>query len=252
MQQLRGLRALPDDQRAAATKQLALEIRQLPAGAEKVSLATGLGSLSTEGDFGRDTLQEVATTIADSLHEHPMPPQHGEPAFAYRELAQLVRYEHVQTSLDDTQLVEAGARLAADDESRRQADFTLEDLRGKQWHLKDLRGQVVLVNFWATWCPPCRAEMPDLETLYQRFKNDGLVVLAISNEAASKVASYISQHGVTYPILLDPGSKTSDRFRLYGIPESFVYDRSGKLVAEAVDRRTEKQLLEMLRNADLQ
>lgn len=252
MEQLRGLRGLPDDQRTGATRRLALQIRQLPASKKKVSLASALGNLSTEGDFGRDALQEVATTLADSLREHPLPPERGEPAFPYTELAQLARYEHLQTSLQDPQLADAAARLEADDESRQQADFTLADLQGKPWHLKGLRGQVVLINFWATWCPPCRKEMADLETLYRRFKKDGLVVLAISDESESKVAPFISQRNLSYPILLDPDGKTGRKFRLYGIPKSFVYDRTGRLVAQAIDMRTEKQFLEMVRQADLQ
>ncbi len=106
VQALHGLRSLPDDARARETKQLALDIRALPAGDHKLGLANGLANLSTEGDFGHDTLQEVATTLAAALAEHPAPEERGEPAMPYLELAQLVRYEHVQASVDSPQFGE--------------------------------------------------------------------------------------------------------------------------------------------------
>jgi peroxiredoxin len=249
--ELRTLRDLPDDVRARTTKQLALDIRQLPASDHKVSLANGLANLSTEGDFGHDTLQEVATTLADALREHRLPANHEQPAMAYVELAQLVRYEHVQAELDSPQFVAAMSKLAADDQRRQQADFTLTDLDGTLWSLKDLRGKVVLVNFWATWCPPCRKEMPDLQTLYTRFKGQGLVILAISDEDVGKVKPFVAEHNVTYPILLDPGRKVNELFQVEGIPKSFVYDRNGRLAVQAIDMRTEKQFLEMLAQAGL-
>jgi len=124
-------------------------------------------------------------------------------------------------------------------------------MQGKSWTLRSLQGQVVLVNFWATWCPPCRKEMPDLEALYRRFKDQGLVILAISDEEAAKVKSYLAEKPVTYPILLDPGRKVNDLFLINGIPKSFVYDRKGKLVAQSIDMRTQKQFLEMLGLAGL-
>jgi peroxiredoxin len=142
--------------------------------------------------------------------------------------------------------------LETDDAVRQKADFTLNDLQGKPWHLQDLRGKVVLVNFWATWCPPCRKEMPDLNALYNRFKDRGFVVLAISDEEATKVAPFIEERKIDYPILLDPGRKMNDLFQVEGIPKSFVYDRSGKMVAQSIDMRTRNQFLEMLALAGLQ
>ena len=251
VEQLKNLRNLPDDTRATLTKELALQIRQLPVVPNKVVLAVGLANLSTEGDFGHQTLQEVATTLADTLREQPQPDVKGQPAAPYTELAQLVRYEHVEATLDVPQFKAAMAKLEADDALRQNVNFTLRDLSGKKWSLKDLQGKVVLVNFWATWCPPCRKEMPDLESLYQRFAAQGFVVLAISDEDVGKVRPYIDGRGITYPILLDPGRKVTEEFQVDGIPKSFVYDREGKLVAQSIDMRTQQQFLDMLAQAGL-
>ena len=250
--QLRGLRGLADDVRAVTTKDLALKIRTLPANENKLRLALGLANLSTEGDFGEGTLQAVATTLAETLRERPLPGKNGDPPAPYLELATLVRYEHVKASLDDPQFAAALARLELDDRKREHPEFALKDLAGKPWTFSELRGKVVLVNFWATWCPPCRKEMPDLETLYRRFQPQGLVVLAISDEEAAKVEPFIRERGVTFPVLLDPGDKAQESFVVNGIPKSFVYDRDGKLVAQSVDMRTQKQFLAMLAKAGLE
>lgn len=245
--QLHNIRNVPDDLRPGVTKDLALKIRQLPAVPNKLRLAMGLASRATEGDFGHDTLQEVATTLAAAIKEQPPKEQDD-----YLELASLVRYEHVNASLDSPQFAAAMAKLEADDQHRNEDNFTLTDLNGKAWTLRELRGKVVMVNFWATWCPPCRKEMPDLETLYQRFGPQGLVILGISDEDAATVSPFVAQQKVTYPILLDPGRKVNELFQIEGIPKTFIYSREGKIVAESIDMRTQKQFLEMLAQAGLQ
>lgn len=265
--QIHGLRALADDVRAGTTKDLALKIRKLPATENKLRLAVNLAGYSTEGDFGHNTLQEVATTLAETLRERPVPWAESkdadaggkavrEPAYPYLELATLVRYEHVEPTVDlnndDGQYRAAMAQLEADDRKREHPEFTLKDLSGKTWTFADLRGKVVLVNFWATWCPPCRKEMPDLETLYGRFRSQGLVVLGISDEETAKVEPFIRERKVSFPVLLDPGRKVNDLFVVQGIPKTFIYDRQGKLVAQSIDMRTQKQFLEMLGKAGLE
>jgi peroxiredoxin len=250
-QQLRGLRGVPDDQRGQHTTDIALQIRALPAGMNKVRLALGLAGLSTEGDFGHEALQAVATTLSGALKETPVPGKDGEPARPYVELASLVKYEHVTTDLNDPQLAQADALLEKQQADVQKADFTLTDLTGKAWTLSSLKGKVVLVNFWATWCPPCRKEMPDLETLSHRFASQGLVVLAISDEDAGKVSPFLAEHKFTYPVLLDPGSKVHESFHVDGIPKTFIFDRDGRLAAQSIDMRTQRQFLSMLAEAGL-
>jgi peroxiredoxin len=247
--QIRTLRQVSDDKRGAVTKDLALRIRALPADPNKLLLATSLANLSTEGDFGRDTLQEVATTLAGALREQA--PAAAKSDGPYFTLAQLVRYEHVRVDLDDPQFKAALAQLEKADRQRQSATFSLADLEGKTWSLENLRGKIVLVNFWATWCPPCRKEMPDLQALYDEYKDKGLIVLAISDEDSAKVRQFIADKKYTYPILLDPGRKANEAFVVEGIPKSFVYDRTGKLVAYAIDMRTRGQFIEMLGRAGL-
>jgi len=249
--QVKTLRDQPDAKRWAMSKNLALRVRELPATAGREELAIELSNLVTEGDAGLDTLQTTADTLAFVLRAQPV--NFDDP---YSTLAQLVRYEHLDPARwfagDPPARYRAAMRkLEADDAHRDKADFTLTDLDGKSWTLRGMSGKIVLVNFWATWCPPCRKEMPDLDAIYKEFRDKGLVILAISSEERKKVASFLKEHPAGYPILLDPGERVNKEFAVYGIPKTFVYDRSGHLAAQSIDMRTKRQFLDMLHRAGL-
>ena len=115
-------------------------------------------------------------------------------------------------------------------------DFTLEELSGERWRLSELRGKVVFLNVWATWCSPCRMEMPSMERLHQRLKNDGLVILAISEDEGgfSAVKPFVDEIGATFPVLLDPEGIVPVRYGVTGYPETFLIDRRGQVVHHAI------------------
>lgn len=248
---MRSLRSLSEAQRPGATVQLAQEIRALPPGMQKLKLADGLAHLVTEGDQGQDTIQAVADTLRQSLSETPVPSKKGETPMPYMDLANLVRYEGAKGELSDRLYAKAQQTLADNEAQIAKAGFTLKDLKGKKWTLSELRGKIVMVNFWATWCGPCRLEMPYLDALYTRFQPQGLVVLSISSEDAFKVSQFTSSWNYHPPLLIDQGGKVSQQFHIEGIPRTFVFDRDGKLIAEAMDQRTWRQFLVMLTKTDL-
>jgi peroxiredoxin len=141
--------------------------------------------------------------------------------------------------------------LEENDAAAQDAGFTLSDLDNNKVSLSALRGKVVLVNFWATWCAPCRLEMPNLDALYTRFQSQGLVVLSITPDDPAKVRMLVSRMNYHPTVLLDPGERVVHLFHLLGLPESFVFNREGNLVAIAVDQRTQHQFLAMLAQAGI-
>jgi cytochrome c biogenesis protein CcmG, thiol:disulfide interchange protein DsbE len=109
-------------------------------------------------------------------------------------------------------------------------DFSLKDRKGKTWILSELKGQVVLVNFWATWCPPCREEMPSMQKLYARLPGDNFKMLAILNKDKPALADFVAtQIGFTIPILNDQDNQVSSNFSIIGLPETFIIDKQGIL-----------------------
>jgi thiol-disulfide isomerase/thioredoxin len=118
--------------------------------------------------------------------------------------------------------------------------FTLADMDGQPHRLDDYRGNWVLVNFWATWCPPCRKEMPSLEGLYQTYRARGLRVLAVNQwEDVDHVFSYMGELNVfpSFPILFDPESRVSEAWGVRGLPTTFLVDPQGRIVYRAVGGR---------------
>ena len=115
------------------------------------------------------------------------------------------------------------------------ADFKLEDaFTGETISLSKLKGKVVFLNVWATWCGPCREEMPSMETLYDELKhNKDFVMLAVSQDTKGKsaVVSYAEKNGYHFKILLDPENKVGESYGVSGVPETFIIDRKGRIVA---------------------
>jgi len=249
--QMEKLRSLSTEQRPIATIKLAADISTLPAGPKKVGLADSLAHLVTEGDQGEKALQAVADTLSKALTERPLPPKKDQPPAPYRDLASLVRYEDVTTTLNDPLLAKATQTLVENEADVQKADFTLRDINNKKVTLSELRGKIVLVNFWATWCPPCRLEMPDLDIISTHFQPQGLVILSITDESGLTVTPFITQMGYHPQVLFDSDGKVHRLFHVNGIPKNFVFDRDGKLVAQSIDQCTQHQLLMMLAKAGL-
>jgi cytochrome c biogenesis protein CcmG/thiol:disulfide interchange protein DsbE len=115
-------------------------------------------------------------------------------------------------------------------------NFTFPDLEGRKVSLSDFRGKVVLVNIWATWCPPCRDEMPSMQKLYERFKGEHFEIVAVSinTDGREAVARFMQQMNLTFPALLDPKEKIRSLYGITGVPESFIVDREGILVNKVI------------------
>ena len=113
-------------------------------------------------------------------------------------------------------------------------DFVLKDIKGKTWRLSDFKGKVVFVNFWATWCPPCRAEMPSMQKLYQSLPADRFqMVTILSNDKPELGERFAKTIGFTAPILLDPDNKAYKAYGLTGVPETYIVDKQG-ILREAI------------------
>ncbi len=107
-------------------------------------------------------------------------------------------------------------------------DFQVQGLDGRSFRLSDFRGRPVWVTFWATWCPPCRAENPDIEAVYEAKRDQGLVILALSlGEDAETVRGYVQRTGLTYTVGLDQATEIAAAYRIVGIPTHFFVDRDG-------------------------
>jgi peroxiredoxin len=247
-QRLGPYRSLPTDaDRAKLALEVVAEIEKLPP-TDQFGPARSLSHVITEGDMGKPALTAVTRAYAKGI----LAAKDRAGIDDWTHLASLIRYERLEAPVTDPALDAAMALLDVRESILQDASFSLTGIDGKTYSLAALRGKVVLVNFWATWCPPCRKEMPDMEKLYREFGGKGFVVLAVSDEDRETVEGYLAKQKYTFPVLLDPGRKVHTAFDVDGIPKSFLFDRSGKLAGQTIDMRTESQFREMLKSVGLE
>ncbi len=125
-------------------------------------------------------------------------------------------------------------------------DFELTDINEEIHRLSDYRGKVVVVNFWATWCPPCRFELPSMERLWQAAKKEDVIMLGINvGEDADTIFTFTTDYPVSFPLLMDRDSSVTKRYKVLGIPTSYIIDPKGYIVYRAVGTREwdEKMLI---------
>jgi len=155
----------------------------------------------------------IVLLVVGQMREHPHTPNaSGEPA---------PHHEEEQESPP----VAAGGKAA---------NFKLEALDGSTVSLEQLKGKVVFLNIWATWCGPCRQEMPSMETLYDELRtNRDFVMLAVSQDTKGRlvVAPYVEKNGYHFKVLLDPENQVGEAYDVSGVPETFIIDREGRIVA---------------------
>ncbi len=129
-------------------------------------------------------------------------------------------------------------------------DFRLKSEDGKEYRLSDFRGQVVVLNFWATWCPPCRYEMPSLERARLKVEGQGIVILAVNvGEDETTVFAFTGRYRVKFPLLLDRDGTVIGRYPVIGLPTTFIIDPRGRVTHRAIGGREwdDDRLLEQLR-----
>lgn len=127
--------------------------------------------------------------------------------------------------------------------------FTLKRLESDtKLSLRSLRGKPVVINFFASWCPPCKAESPALERLWRQWRTEGVVLLGVDyNDPTSDARRFVERHGLTYPIVRDRSGAVGDRYDLSGVPETFVVDRRGRLVVHLLGPVDERARADQLR-----
>ena len=133
---------------------------------------------------------------------------------------------------------QAGRGLTKLADTPQAPEFVLRDLDGNQHRLSDYRGQVVIINFWATWCPPCREEMPSMQHAWESLKNDGIHMLAINvGEDEDTIFQFTANYPVDFPLLMDSDSGVINQWPVRGLPTTFVVDPKGRISYRAIGGR---------------
>ncbi|WP_298844212.1 TlpA family protein disulfide reductase [Clostridium sp.] len=130
-------------------------------------------------------------------------------------------------------------------------DFKLKDLNGKELSLSDLKGKRVFLNFWATWCPPCKAEMPEIEKLYQETKNSNLVIVAVEiGEPLSTVKPFIDSNKYNFKVLIDPDQRVAAQYNITSIPTSYFIDVDGNIISKNIGGMNIDQMKAYIKTLD--
>jgi thiol-disulfide isomerase/thioredoxin len=130
-------------------------------------------------------------------------------------------------------------------------DFKLKDLNGKEVSLSQLKGKRVFLNFWATWCPPCKAEMPEIEALYNETKDSDLVILAVNiGESQNTVKSFMDKNKYNFSVLLDTDNSIAAKYNIQSIPTSFFIDKDGVIVSRHIGSMNKTQMETYIKNID--
>lgn len=146
----------------------------------------------------------------------------------------LPQHASAQVSAETSRLLRS-AKIQVLNKPADAAEFTLPLLSEENAALSSHKGSVVILNFWATWCPPCRAEMPSMETFYQRYKDRGLEMLAVNlGETAAAVRPFIQKGGYTFPVMLDLERKIGGLYGIEAIPTTYIINREGKMIGRVV------------------
>lgn len=124
-------------------------------------------------------------------------------------------------------------------------DFTLTDLAGKEVKLTNYRGKKVMLNFWATWCPPCKAEMPAMEKVYQQ-KSAEIEILAINLDPQNDVSGFVNENKLSFPVLLDKNGAVQQAYSIISIPTTFIIDEKGVIIKKYIGSMTHEQMEEMI------
>ncbi|MFD2117384.1 TlpA disulfide reductase family protein [Paenibacillus yanchengensis] len=129
-------------------------------------------------------------------------------------------------------------------------DFVLESLDGEERKLSDYRGKKVILNMWATWCPPCREEMPDMQKMHEQHGDSDIAIVAVnltsSEQKIEDITEFVEEYGLTFPILLDPKDQVAGRYQVTSIPTSYILDAEGKIQQKVVGPMSFEMMSELL------
>jgi len=181
--------------------------------------------------------------------------EHGLRHYELLKLDELFQQHDFALPQPHPSIVSRRALVRLDRTANEIAEFSLPSVNGTTFRLRDMKGKIVLIDFWATWCPPCRDALPAIEKIHRDWNGKGVVVLGVDDEPAATIRSFISKNGITYPTLLDPDRKVHELFGVdgngQGIPLTVVFDREGKFVGRVPYPHTGENFLKLLKEAGL-